>query len=146
MHSKIHESRKVKTTNNLGWREYFLVSHKDFHMFLHIMYCSISICYWTTAAVFTLGKLMNVKEDYGELSSIARSVHVNYTIVVPPFSCCLFHVPFPRDIAKSLRISTRVNCLVNPSLYLSNFNQAGIWECMPQFIWWICEMVYGKGE
>jgi hypothetical protein len=28
------------------------------------------------AAVFTLGKLMNVKEDYGELSSIARSVHV----------------------------------------------------------------------
>ena len=76
MHSKIHESRKVKTTNNLGWREYFLVSHKDFHMFLHILYCSISICYWTTAAVFTLGKLMNVKEDYGELSSIARSVHV----------------------------------------------------------------------
>lgn len=28
------------------------------------------------AAVFTLGKLMNVKEDYGELSSVARSVHV----------------------------------------------------------------------
>jgi len=28
------------------------------------------------AAVFTLGKLMNVKEDYGELSSIARSVPV----------------------------------------------------------------------
>jgi hypothetical protein len=25
-------------------------------------------------AVFTLGKLMNVNEDYGELSSIARSV------------------------------------------------------------------------
>jgi hypothetical protein len=28
------------------------------------------------AAVFTLGKLMNVKEDYGELSSIARYVLV----------------------------------------------------------------------
>jgi hypothetical protein len=28
------------------------------------------------AAVFTLGKLMNAKEDYGELSSIARSGHV----------------------------------------------------------------------
>ena len=42
---------------------------------------------------------MNVKEDYGELSSIARSVHVNYTIVVPPFSCCLFHVPFPLGAA-----------------------------------------------
>ena len=37
---------------------------------------------------------MNVKEDYGELSSIARSVHVNYTIV-PSFSCFLFHVSFP---------------------------------------------------
>jgi hypothetical protein len=30
---------------------------------------------FNVAAVFTLGKLMNVKEDYGELSSIARSVH-----------------------------------------------------------------------
>nr|CAB3466497.1 unnamed protein product [Digitaria exilis] len=35
-----------------------------------------------TATVFTLGKLMNVKEDYGELSSIARSV-VLFTVVSP---------------------------------------------------------------
>ncbi|VAI23394.1 unnamed protein product [Triticum turgidum subsp. durum] len=45
--------------------------------------------------VFTLGKLMNVNEDYGELSSIARY---------------------------------------------------GVWKCMPQYIWWICEMVYGKND
>jgi hypothetical protein len=29
---------------------------------------------------------MNVKEDYGELSSIARYVHAISTII-PPFSC-----------------------------------------------------------
>jgi hypothetical protein len=52
-------------------------------MFLHVVYNSISICYCTTAAVFTLGKLMNVKEDYGELSSIARSVHVINTVSRP---------------------------------------------------------------
>ena len=77
-------------------------------MFWHIMYHSISICYWTTAAVFTLGKLMNVKEDYGELSSIARSVHVIDTnIKIHHFHArtCSFH-----DILQGLYLVCQSVC------------------------------------
>jgi hypothetical protein len=24
--------------------------------------------------------------------------------------------------------------------------QAGVWKCMPQYIWWICEVVYGESK
>jgi hypothetical protein len=43
----------------------------------------ISITLFNIPAVFTLGKLMNVKEDYGELSSIARSVLYIHTMASP---------------------------------------------------------------
>jgi hypothetical protein len=43
-------------------------------------------------AVFTLGKLMNVNEDYGELSSIARSVLTRY--VATPCLCSILFVMF----------------------------------------------------
>ncbi|XP_037489630.1 uncharacterized protein LOC119368491 [Triticum dicoccoides] len=60
--------------------------------------------------VLTLVKLMNVNEDYGELSSVASSV-----------------------------LCTDSSC--SNTLFV-----AGVWKCMPQYIWWICEMVYGKNS
>jgi hypothetical protein len=54
----------------------FLVPHKDFCMFFSAHVSPHKHLLLNITAVFTLGKLMNVKEDYGELSSIARSVHV----------------------------------------------------------------------
>ncbi|KAM3371380.1 hypothetical protein ACQJBY_018665 [Aegilops geniculata] len=66
---------------------------------------------WIPSIVFfTLIKLMNVNEDYGELSSVARSV-----------------------------LCTDTSC--SNTLFV-----AGVWKCMPQYIWWICEMVYGKNS
>lgn len=95
---------------------------------------------------------MNVEEDYGELSSVARSGNVidmicsSTPVLCPVHAVCLLR--WCKDCSPILQIINRLIDLppFNYTYLWQTSMQARVWKRMPQYIWWICEMVYGKSK